>query len=89
MTTILYPAPTRYYDPTHQVWSASHDTEYATLHAGVDEDEDGTWSSLCIQHDIGTEVMVSMSRDDWHALATLCEQATRSMDKLEEGINGR
>jgi len=83
MTALLYPLPTHYFDPEGLYWTQTTDTDNATLHAEVDTADEGTWSSLCVQHPLSREVVVKMSRDNWLALATICEQAVRAMDKLE------
>ena len=78
------------FDADDVYWSGSHRTGYGALHATVQAADDGTtWSSLWMQHRIGKELCLSLSRDDWHALATLCEQAVRYMDKLEGETDAR
>jgi hypothetical protein len=77
------------WEPEGLYWVDTHATECADLHAEVDDADGEVWSSLCVQHDIGPEVVVSMRREDWLALMTQCEQAIRYMDKLQGEINGR
>lgn len=81
--------PAHYWQPDDLYWTSTHATETADLHAEVDDADGEVWSSLCVQHEIGREVVVKMERADWLALATQCEQAVRYMDKLEGEINGR
>jgi len=82
--------PRTNWEPDGLYWVSTHHTEHADLHAEVDRTDEGdTWSSLCVQHDIGREIVVSMKRDDWLALMTQCEHAVRNLDRLEEETNGR